>query len=70
MTMVAEIVDAVVGGDTHRDSHTLQLLTPAGAKIAAVTVTNDAAGYAAALAWIAAHAPALRVVVGLEGTRS
>jgi transposase len=68
--MVAEIVDAVVGGDTHRDSHALQLLSPAGVAVAAVTISNDDAGFAAAIAWIAEHAPGGRIVIGLEGTRS
>jgi len=70
MAMVAEVVDAVVGGDTHKDTHTLQMLTPVGVAIASMTVPNDAGGYAAVIAWITEHAPGPRVVVGLEGTRS
>jgi hypothetical protein len=26
--MVAEMVDAVVGGDTHKDTHMLEMLSP------------------------------------------
>src|SRR5215470_1570341 len=70
MTMVAEVVDAIIGGDTHKDTHTLAMLSPVGATIATVRIENDAAGYATAVAWIAAHAPGVRVIVGLEGTRS
>lgn len=70
MPMVAELVDAVVGGDTHRDTHTLEMVTPIGATITTLTVDNDDAGFAEALAWIAEHAPGPRIVVGLEGTRS
>jgi transposase len=80
MTMLAETkpsvptlavqVDAVVGGDTHRDTHTLEIVSPVGAPIAALTISNDDAGFAAALAWITRHAPGPRVIVGLEGTRS
>ena len=34
MTMLAEVVDAVIGGDTHRDTHALEMLAPNGATIA------------------------------------
>lgn len=68
--MVAETVDAVIGGDTHRDTHTLEMTAPNGATIATLTITNTASRFAEALAWIAEHAPGPRVVVGLEGTRS
>jgi transposase len=70
MSMVAEVVDAVVGGDTHADTHTLEMVRPTGVRIATLTVSNDVEGYTAALSWIAEHAPGPRVVVGLEGTRS
>jgi transposase len=70
MPMLAEHVDAVVGGDTHRDSHALEMVTPAGVPIAALTVPNSDAGHAAALAWIAAHTPGPRLVLAVEGTRS
>ena len=33
-------------------------------------IDNDEAGFAAAAAWVTAHAPGARVIVGLEGTRS
>jgi transposase len=68
--VVADVVDAVVGGDTHADTHTLQMLAPSGVAIAAVTVANDPDGFATAVAWIAEHSPGPRLVVGLEGTRS
>lgn len=70
MKMLAETVDVVIGGDTHRDTHTLQMCTPAGAPIAALTIANDKQGFAEALAWIADQAPGARVVLALEGTRS
>jgi transposase len=70
MTTVAEVVDAVIGGDTHRDQHTLELTSPVGAPLAALEIPNTAEGYATAIAWIAEHAPGARVMVGLEGTRS
>jgi transposase len=68
--MVAEAVDAVVGGDTHKDTHTLEMVAPNSATLATITVGNDESGYAHAIAWIAEHAPGPHVIVGLEGTRS
>ncbi|MBO0866820.1 MAG: IS110 family transposase [Mycobacterium sp.] len=70
MPMVAEVVDAVVGGDTHKHTHTLEMLSPVGARLAGLQIDNDEAGFAAAAAWIVEHAPGPRVIVGLEGTRS
>jgi transposase len=70
MPVVADLVDAVVGGDTHRDTHALEMVGPAGTVIAKIVVANDDGGFAQALAWIAEHAPGPRVVVALEGTRS
>ena len=70
MTMLAEVVDAVVGGDTHRDTHALEMLAPNGTTIAALAISNDDDGFAEAIAWIAGNVPGPRVVAGLEGTRS
>jgi transposase len=36
MSMLAEVVDAVVGGDTHRDTHAVELTAPSGVTIATV----------------------------------
>jgi transposase len=68
--MLAETVDAVVGVDTHRDTHALEIAAPTGATIAITTIDNDEDGFAAAIAWIGEHAPSAAIVVGLEGTRS
>lgn len=70
MTQLAEVVDAVVGGDTHRDLHSLELVAANGATLSAMTISNDEAGFTDALAWIAEHTPGPRVVIALEGTRS
>ena len=71
MSMVADVVDAVVGGDTHKDTHTLEMLAaPSGRVIATLTIANSDAGFAAVSAWIGEHAPGPRVIVGVEGTRS
>ena len=48
--MVAELVDYVVGVDTHRDEHTLALVEAAtGAVVAQRTITSNGRGYAEAL---------------------
>lgn len=57
MTMLAENVDAVIGGDTHRDTHALEMTAPNGTTLATLTITDDTAGFAETLAWIAHHAP-------------
>ena len=70
MPMLAECVDAVVGVDTHRDTHEVEIAYPSGTPIATCSISNDSAGYAELLAWILAHTPGLRVAVSIEGTRS
>lgn len=70
MPLVAEVIDAVIGGDTHRDTHALEMTAPTGATIATIAIDNNEGGFAEALTWIAEHTPGSRVVVGLEGTRS
>ena len=68
--MLAELVDAVVGIDTHRDTHQVEIALPTGAPIATCSITNDTRGYAELLAWIAEHTPGPRLAVSIEGTRS
>jgi transposase len=68
--MLAEVVDAVVGVDTHRDSHVAELAGPTGAVIACIQVDNDTAGFARLIGWIAEHAPGPEIVAAVEGTRS
>jgi transposase len=68
--MLAECVDAVVGMDTHRDTHEVEIASPAGTPIATITISNDSAGYAELLAWIFQLAPGPRLAVSIEGTRS
>ena len=64
------VVDAVVGVDTHRDTHEVEIAHPTGAPIATCQISNDTAGFAELLAWIFDHAPGPRLVVSIEGTRS
>jgi transposase len=68
--MLAELVDAVVGVDTHRDTHEVEIAHPSGTPIATITISNDSAGYAELLAWICEHAPGPRLAVSIEGTGS
>jgi hypothetical protein len=55
--MLAELLDAVVGVDTHRDTHEVEIALPNGLPIATCQVSNDTAGYAELLAWIIDHTP-------------
>ena len=70
MVMLAEVVDGVIGVDTHRDFNQVEIARSSGAVIASRRFTNDSTGHAEALAWIFAHAPGSRLVVSMEGTRS
>jgi hypothetical protein len=62
MPMLAEVVDAVGGGETHRDTHALEMTTPTGVTIATMSISNDERGFADALAWIVEHAAGPRVM--------
>ena len=44
--MLAELVDAVVGVDTHRDTHEVEIALPSGAPIRTLKITNDSSGNA------------------------
>ena len=68
--MLAELVDAVVGVDTHRDTHQVEIALPTGTPIATITISNDSSGFTELLAWIVDHAPGPRLAVSIEGTRS
>jgi transposase len=68
--MLAEIVDAVIGVDTHRDFHQVEIAYPSGAMIATCSFSNDSVGHAQTLTWAFEHAPGPRLVLSIEGTRS
>jgi len=70
MSTVADVADAVVGVDTHTDTHTLVLTAPSGAVLAELEVANTAEGHAEALAWACEHTPGPNLVFAVEGTRS
>ena len=65
--MLAEVVDAVIGIDTHRDSHEVEIADAAGKPIATMRIGNDSAGFAQLLAAIAKVAPGPRVAVSHRG---
>src|SRR6266571_1075414 len=65
--MVAEVVDYVVGVDTHRDEHTLALVeATTGAVLAQRTVASNGRGYAQALRFAQEQAEGARLWA-LEG---
>ena len=66
--MLAEAVDAVIGIDTHRDSHEVEIADAGGKPVAALRIGNDDAGFTQLLAAIAKVAPGPRVAVCIEGT--
>lgn len=68
--MLAEVVDAVIGIDTHRDSHEVEIADPAGTPLMTMRISNDSAGFAQLLTAIAEVAPGPRVAVSMEGSRS
>jgi len=70
MTMLADVVDAVIGIDMHRDSHEVEIADNAGRPVAVLRIGNHSAGFARLLAAIAEVAPGPRVAVCIEGSRS
>jgi transposase len=70
MPMLADTIDAVIGVDTHTDTHTAAVLSPLGAHLATLQVTADAAGYAELMERAAAHAPGPRLAWAVEGCGS
>ena len=70
MPMLADLINAVIGVDTHRDTHHAEIAHPSGAPIATCSISNDSAGYAQLLSWALKHAPGPRLVISIEGTRS
>jgi transposase len=70
MTMLADRVDAVIGVDTHTDTHTAAICDARGGVLATLTVATTAAGYTALLDALLAHAPGPRLAWAIEGTGS
>src|SRR5947209_13766704 len=69
MPMLAGLIDAVIGVDTHRDRHTLAVVDPTGGLIATIELPTDAFGYRRMLTFAREHAPGRRIWA-IEGTGS
>jgi transposase len=70
MAMLADTVDAVIGVDTHADTHTACLLNHLGRHVAVTTIAADPAGCRILLAWASRNAPGPRLAWAVEGTRA
>ena len=70
MPTVADVVDVVIGVDTHTDTHTLVCCAPSGAVRADLVVDNTTTGFAEVAEWATALATGPRVIFAVEGTRS
>jgi transposase len=70
MSMLADLVDAVIGVDTHTDTHTAAVVDRLGAHLATTKVSADAAGYAQLTGWASKHAPGPRIAWAIEGCGS
>jgi transposase len=70
MSMLADTVDAVIGVDTHTDTHTACLLDALGRQLAVITIPADPAGCRMLLAWALRNAPGPRLAWAVEGSRS
>jgi transposase len=61
MAMLAELVDGVIGVDTHRDTHSAAAVTSLGGVLATTTTSADAAGYRQLLGFADRHLPGRRL---------
>ncbi|MFL6184507.1 MAG: transposase, partial [Actinomycetes bacterium] len=61
MAMLAELVDGVIGVDTHRDTLTAAAVTNLGAVLAHTTTSADAAGYQQLLGFADRQVPGRRL---------
>ena len=60
MPTLADLVDGVIGVDTHRDTLAAAALTPVGGLLAQTAVNADTAGYQALLGFARAQVPGRR----------
>jgi transposase len=70
MPMLADTADAVIGVDTHTDTHTACLVDRLGRQLAVITIPADPGGCRRLLAWARQHAPGPQLAWSIEGTRS
>ena len=70
MTMLSDRIDAVIGVDTHTDTHTAVIVNAGGGKLFELTVASTDQGYSELLDALLTHAPGPRVAWAIEGTAS
>lgn len=70
MPIVADVADLIVGIDTHRDTHQVEIAAPNTVPVHLASIPNSGAGFARCIELIAVHATGPRVYVGIEGARS
>ena len=70
MAIITHDVDAVIGIDTHRDTHQVALVDPVGAVIAELQIANSDSGFCSLVEFLVEHSPGARLIAGVEGTRS
>ena len=70
MAMLAEDADAVIGVDTHTDTHTACLVDQLGRQLAVITIPADPGGCRRLLDWARKNAPGPQLAWSIEGTRS
>jgi transposase len=70
MPMLADLVDTVIGVDTHTDTHTAAVVDRLGAHLATTEVSADAAGYAQLIAFAASKSRGPKIAWAVEGCGS
>ncbi|MGH3847198.1 MAG: transposase [Pseudonocardiaceae bacterium] len=60
-SMLADLIDHVIGTDCHRDANTAAITDRLGALLGSLTVSTNSTGYRAHLEWAREHAPGRRV---------
>jgi hypothetical protein len=69
VVMLPDVVDCVIGADTHRDKNQVGIAYPSGAVIAAGSSATTAPVRTGPLTWVFEHAPGARLVISIEGTQ-
>ena len=64
--VLTDVVDAIVGVNTHHGSHEVRISSPTGTPIATASISSDNAGYTDLLTWIIGHVPGPRLAVSAE----
>jgi transposase len=70
MPMLADLVDAIIGVDTHTDTHTGAVVDRLGVHLATIEIRADAAGYAQLIAFAISKSPGLKIAWAVEGCGS